>query len=305
MKISIIILNYNSWKDTSECLSSLSKIRSKHNVSVIVVDNGSQEKIHNAKLQIQRALGDMPFSYIQTFENLGFSGGNNVGIRKAFGSGADYVLLLNNDTLVHKNFIDPLVATSKELSDSALIGPKIYFASGFEFHKDRYKSKDRGNVIWYAGGKIDWKNVIASHEGVDEVDKKQFDKRKETDFISGCCMLFPKEVFDRVGTLDEKYFLYYEDTDLCVRAKKKGVKLVYEPASAIWHKNAQSSGESGSVLHLYYQTRNRLIFGMQYASIRAKIALFREALRYLGGGGVRRLAVLHYFFRKWGKQNIS
>ena len=115
-------------------------------------------------------------------------------------------------------------------------------------------------------------------------------------------MLVKRNVFDKVGFLDEKYFLYLEDVDLCIRAVQAGLRLFFVPKSKIWHKNAQSSDKPGSETHVYYQTRNRLIFGMKYAPFRSKVALIKESLKFIINDGVKRKAVLDYFFSNYGKR---
>ena len=137
---------------------------------------------------------------------------------------------------------------------------------------------------------MDWGNIIGHNRGVDEVDKGQYNKIEETELATGCCMLIKKDVLEKIGSFDDRYFLYYEDADLSIRAKKRGFKIVYVPKSVIWHKNAGSVGGSGSALQDYYITRNRLIFGFRYAPARSKLALFRESICLLLKG------------RKWQKQ---
>jgi len=296
--ISIILVNWNGKKDTLECLASLKKVSMSQrvNVSVIVVDNGSTDDSVEA---IRKNYPDT--EVIETDRNLGFSGGNNVGIRKAQEQGSDLVWLLNNDTVVDKNALTVLVDAFRD-SRVGIAGSKIYFAPGQEFHKERYQKTELGKVIWYAGGLIDWQNMYASHRGVDEVDRGQYDKTEETLFITGCSMMVKKQVFEKIGLLDEKFFAYLEDLDFCLRAKRIGYKLLYVPGSIVWHKNAGSSGV-GSGLHQYYMTRNRLLIGMRYAPVRTKVALAREAIRYLftASSPVKR-AVWDWFSGRYGKQ---
>ncbi len=102
-----------------------------------------------------------------------------------------------------------------------MVGGKIYFEKGYEFFKDKYKDDQRGKVIWYAGGKIDWNNVYGVARGVDEVDKGQFERVEDTDFATGTCMLLSRKALREVGMFNERYFMYYEDTELSVRMKKK------------------------------------------------------------------------------------
>lgn len=295
----ISLLNFNGKKNTLNCLESLGNIKKDNfRLTIVVVDNASSEEFDLKSGTVK----DITLVVIKNKENLGFAGGHNVAIRHALKNKADYVLVINNDVYVDKNFIAELLRIAEENDNVGILSSKIYFAPGFEFHKDKYSQKQQGKVIWYAGGKMDWKNVIGHHRGVDEVDKGQFDKIEETELATGCCMLIKKEVFEKVGIFDDRYFLYYEDSDLSIRAKNKGFKIIYVPTSVIWHNNAGAAGGSGSVLQDYYITRNRLLFGFRYAQIRSKLALFRESLKLLFKGRKwQKKGVLDYYLENLGK----
>ncbi|HVZ67427.1 MAG TPA: glycosyltransferase family 2 protein [Patescibacteria group bacterium] len=288
MKISIVILNYKSADITINCLRSLRKINTgKEKIEIIVVDNNSGDDI---KTQV---LNNFPeVILLENSVNLGFSGGSNEGARYALKNGADAVLFLNNDTIVDKNLVLEL---AEEVNKDEVGGvvPKIYFEKGYEFHKARYKKEDLGKVIWYAGGRMDWSNLIGQNVGVDEVDNGQFDDRKEIKLATGCCFMVSSKTLNRVGLYDDKYFLYYEDADLSERINRAGLKIIYQPKAILWHKNAGSSGGSGSELQDYYISRNRMLFGMKYAPIKTKTALIKESLRLLTIG------------RKWQKKGIK
>jgi GT2 family glycosyltransferase len=179
--------------------------------------------------------------------------------------------------------------------------PKIYFTKGHEYHKDRYKKDDLGKVIWYAGGTIDWDNVTSKHLGLDEVDKGQFDEEGKITFATGACFLVKKEVIEKIGLFNENYFLYYEDADLSMRIRKEGYDILYTPKAIVWHSNAASSG-SGSNLHDYYLTRNKLVFGMKYAPLKMKAFLLKEAFKILSSGREwQKKGVRDYFVKKLGK----
>jgi GT2 family glycosyltransferase len=297
----ISLLNYNGKKNTLDCLESLKKIiTDDFNLKVLVIDNastdGSPSVISNFKFPIPN------FKIFLNKNNLGFAGGHNVAIKYALENNADYVLVLNNDTYVDPNFLMELLKEAEADKNAGILAPKIYFAPGFEFHKDRYSRNQLGKIIWYAGGEMDWKNVIGYHRGVDETDKGQFDKAEDTKLATGCCMLIKKAVFEKVGYFDDKYFLYYEDADLSMRAKRKGFNIIYVPKSFIWHKNAGSAGGSGSTLQDYYITRNRLMFGFRYAPLRSKLALFRESLSiFLKGRKWQKQGVIDFYLGKFGK----
>ncbi len=294
MKVSIIILNWNRRKDTVECLESIGNLQILgFELEIVVVDNSSSDGSQKAVEQTFKKIARKNVSCKQILNeaNLGFAAGNNAGMKYALNSGADYLLVLNNDTEVNKDLVKKLLEVASRHSKVGAISPKIYFAKGFEFHKKSYKKQDLGKVFWYAGGDMDWNNVYGSNHGVDEVDKGQFEKTKETDFATGACVLLRSKALKDVGLFDEKYFMYLEDADLSQRLKRKGWEVLYTPKTDIWHKVAQSSG-IGSDLNDYFITRNRLLFGMRYAKFRTKLALIRESFRLLLTG------------RKWQKAGI-
>jgi len=296
-RLSVVIVNWNGKNDTVACLRSLRKLNTQgYDMRVYVIDNGSTDD----SVTVIRREYDWT-TVIETGENLGFSGGTNVGIRRALRDGALYIWLLNNDTIAHRDALSLLTVFSD--ARVGIAGSKIYFAPGKEYHHDRYTKSQRGKAIWYAGGLIDWANMYASHRGVDAVDEGQFDVVMETPFITGCSMFVRREVFDAIGLLDERYYLYLEDVDFCLRAARHGFRMLFVPSSVIWHIGAGSSGGAGNPLHDYYITRNRLLIGSRYAPLRTKLALIREAVRYVfGNSTVRRRAVLDAFFGRFGRR---
>jgi GT2 family glycosyltransferase len=297
-RITLVILDYKNKKDTKECIASLTDLVLEDiSLSVILVNNDTSEIYQEKEFPSK-----FPLKVINNKVNNGFSGGSNTGIHEALGEKADYIVLLNNDTVVEKRLLTELLAVITTDENIGLVSPKIYFAKGSEFHKEKYKKEDLGKVFWYAGGIMDWKNVLGKHRGVDDVDHGQFETTEETDFATGCCMMFRARLIKEVGIFDEKYFLYYEDSDFNQRVKKKGYKVMYVPKAVVWHKNAGSTGGSGSALQDYFITRNRLLFGMSYAPLRSKIALLKESLRILRNGRVwQKVGVKDYYMGKFGK----
>ncbi|GIW61531.1 MAG: glycosyl transferase [Patescibacteria group bacterium] len=287
-KVIISIIDYNGRDDTIACLRSIEKLVTENFFfEVVVIDNYPQ-----GFFSLGDEKFDIPITIIKTPKALGFAGGQNKGIEYALEQNADYVLVLNNDTLVDKNLLRELVRASREDKKRGAIVPKIYFAKGHEFHKDRYTKDELGRIIWYAGGRMDWNNIYGIHIGVDEVDHGQYDHESETELLTGCCVLLTKDVLNKVKGFDNRYFLYYEDADLNERIKKAGFLIWYRPSALLWHVNAASTGGSGSPTQDYYISRNRLLFGMKYASLRTKIALIRESLRILRSG------------REWQKKGV-
>lgn len=298
MKLAIVIINYNTANDTIACLNSLqeAKIPEDTQVHTYLIDNASTDD--SVKL-LEPYLSTIRF--IESPINNGFAGGNNLGIKAALQSDPTHILLLNNDTLVPPDFFTTIVNSAIKETSVGIVTPKIYFAKGYEFHKERYKKEELGKVIWSAGGKIDWDNVYGPNAYVDEVDNGQFTETIDSDFATGACMLIKREVIDKVGIFDERYFLYLEDLEYSVRAKRAGWGIVFDPSIFLWHKVSQSSGV-GSDLNDYFITRNRLLFGMTYAGFRAKFALLREAFRFLiSGRPAQRAGVKDFFARRFGK----
>ena len=298
-KVFIVTLTYKGDRETSDFLDSLLLVDTGGiSLNVILVDN-SPEKPFKKDVRKYKKLN---LKIIQNSENLGFAGGNNKGAEYALGKGADYVLFINNDTVVDKYFLKELLDLLKDREDAGIVVPKIYFEKGYEFHKDRYKEEELGKVIWYAGGEFDWRNVLAKHKGVDEVDIGQYSQISVTDFASGCAFLIKSDVLKKIGLFDEKFFLYYEDSDLSLRTKKSGYKIYFCPLSIVWHKNASSSGGSGSDLQDYYISRNRLLFAVKYAPIRSKIAILRESLRLMFSGRKwQKAGILDFYLGKFGR----
>lgn len=294
----ISILNYNHAEITKACLESLNQLKQTDlKVEVVVVDNASEEKFTFDSKQYPH----LKIHLVTNSKNTGFSGGHNKAIKYVLEKNADYVIILNNDTTVDKNLLVNLLQND-ENEKIGIIAPKIYFSKGSEYHKDRYKPDELGKVIWYAGGIIDWANVYWKHRGVDEVDYGQFDNTEQTQFASGCCMAIKKEVLKTVGGFDDKFFLYYEDSDLCERVKRAGFSILYAPSAFLWHQNAGSTGGSGSSLQDYFTTRNRLLLGFRYATNRAKLSLLREAIRISRTGREwQKKGVADFFKGKFGK----
>jgi len=311
-RVSIIILNWNSWKDTIECLESVYQI-TYPDYDVIVVDNGSEndsvEKIkeyaegrltvesrffeyttENKPLQYieysleeaetgegaEKVVGHLPsnkkFILIRNGKNFGFAEGNNIGIRYAFKTiNPEYVLLLNNDTVVDRDFLTELVNVTESDERIAFAGPKNYY---YDYH-------GRTDVINFAGGKITMWRGKSEHIGVKEIDEGQYDCITNTDYVTGACLLARRETIKEVGLLDPAYFLYWEETDWCIRARKAGFKLLYVPKAKIWHKVAASSKPKENPIIGYYNVRNRSRFVMKNGSRTDKAMYFIYFSGYL------------------------
>ncbi|MFC1848269.1 glycosyltransferase family 2 protein [Chloroflexota bacterium] len=256
-KVCIIILNWNGYKDTVECLESLQKI-SYPNYKVIVVDNGSAE---NDVSNLRERFGDY-IHLIENDRNYGFAEGNNIGMRYALSNiNPGYILLLNNDTVVSPDFLTQLVDTAKNQGDIGIVGPKIY-------------SYNEPNIISFIGTSIDWWHV--GTWPINEIDVGQFDEVREVDVVIGCALLIKRETIERIGLLYAGYFAYFEESEWCIQCQKAGYKIVYAPSAIIWHKlSATVSRAEG--LYLYYMTRNRFLFMRRNAT---RIRLITFILRF-------------------------
>jgi len=296
-KVIISILHYNSNSDTIACLNSLLKGNYDNiDVEVYVLDNASKEELQITEKDYSR----IGLTVLKSSENKGFTGGHNLIFESIKNKKYDYLLLLNNDSFVDQNFLQELIEGAKDVSVGAVV-PKIYFTKGREFHREKYSKDETGKVIWYAGGAMDWAHVMSRHIGVDEVDHGQFDHDSEIDFATGACLLLKKEVLDKIGLFDSRYFLYYEDADLSFRIRKSGYSIKYVYQSIVWHNNAGSSG-AGSDLHDYFLTRNRLLFGLKFAPMRVRIALLRESVRLIRSGRTwQKRGIRDYFLRNFGR----
>jgi len=296
-KVFVVTVHYRGKKFTTQCLQSIKELKRKNFVTeTLVINNNPQEDLTDLEKKYKQ------FLFLKTKKNLGFSGGYNLGIKKALKKKVDYIFLVNNDTTLDKNILIELIKVAEKRKKAGLLSPKIYFAPNYEYHHGRYQKKERGKVIWFAGGIIDWKNVITKHRGVDEVDRGQYDQIREIEYVSGCGMFVRRKVFEKIGLLDEKYFLYSEDSDFSIRAKRAGWQLLFVPRAKMWHFNAASSDEIGGSLHDYYFTRNWLLFGMRYASFRAKKALFKWGLsRLIVGRPWQKIGFRDFLLNRYGK----
>lgn len=244
----IILINYNSIEHTKECIESLLKVKYT-NFQIIVVDNHSKSAVDDIlKKYINVVL-------IKNEDNFGFAGGNNIGIKYALDHGADYIMLLNNDTVVEENFLSIMVQQLIE-NHAAIVCPKIL---------NYYDKK----TIMYAGGCISQLKGGVNVWGAGKGDDIKWNNNKVITFAHGCCMLIDKEVFKRVGLLPEEFFLYYEDTAFSVLLNNNKLKILYVGNAVIYHKES-TSVKKGSDDFQYYIVRNRLLFVKKYIQKRYK-----------------------------------
>jgi hypothetical protein len=291
-KISIIILNWNQWKVTLECLESLHQIIYP-NYDIILIDNGSEdgsvEKIKScveSKIlikdgssecspicvytkileytkeeaeaergsdnEIVNTSPDRKFIIIKNEKNYGYVEGNNIGIKYVMkSSNPDYILILNNDTIVDENFLGQLINVAESDDKIGIVGPKIYY----------YNTKR----IWSTGD--------MKHSG--KIDDGKFDKIIEVKWVNGCASLIKRSVIENVGLLDKDYSIYSEDVDYCTRVIKAGYKLYCAPLSIIWHKESYTKIKPQKV---YYDSRNNILLKVKNSK---GLGLFNSMVKYL------------------------
>ncbi len=261
--ISIILLNYNGAEDTIDCLQSLRKI-SYPNYNIVLVDNdssdGSMEEIgrylasecvdhviYSCPDKAMESAGKLPFvTCIQSDRNGGYGHGNNIGIKYALENCPDYLLVLNNDTVVDSGFLAPLVAICEADANVGIASAKIYFY-------------DRPKVIWFNGGRFHPYTAKVEHVNFNDKDIGQKPPEENT-FISGCMWLVPRKVFETVGLINEEYFMYVEDLEYCQRVLKHGYTLKVCEESKLWHKVGNASGGHLSKFSVYWTSRNQFNF---------------------------------------------
>ncbi|MDP3913217.1 MAG: glycosyltransferase family 2 protein [Bacteroidota bacterium] len=236
--VSVITVNYNQSQVTFDLLESLRKI-SYPNIEIIVVDNASPNDDPDS---IKRNYPEI--TLIKSTKNLGFAGGNNLGIEKSTG---DYLLFINNDTEVPAGFLEPLVAFFRAHPDAGMVSPKI-----------RYHHTPE--MIQYAGySELNPYTIRNFSIGYREIDNKQYDIDRQTAFGHGAAMLVPRKVIEKVGMMPDIYFLYYEEIDWGWKIRKAGYQNYYVGSSVIFHKESVSTGKN-SPLKTYYMARNRILF---------------------------------------------
>jgi GT2 family glycosyltransferase len=247
-KVAVVVLAWNGKSLTLACLESLEALRYE-NATVILVDNASTD---GTAAEVRKAFGAR-VAVVENRENLGFSRGNNIGIRKALDEGADFVLLLNNDTVVDPALVGSLVEVIAGSDKIGIVGPKIYYASP-------------PDKIWFAGGEVFLSRGLSKHIGIRETDTGRYDAIRDVDYVTGCALMARREVFETIGYLDPAFVAYYEDTDFCMRARRAGFRVVYVPAGKVWHKISASTGGQLGRAKISRKLRSGLFFFRRYAS---------------------------------------
>jgi GT2 family glycosyltransferase len=233
--VAIIIINWNGYEDTIECIESLSHINYP-NYKIVLIDNGSNnENVAALKNNYEK---NNNIILILNKENTGFAGGTNIGIKESIKLNATYTLLLNNDTIVDPAFMSELVKTAKKDEKIGIVTSSVYY---FE----------EPTVIWEKGSFFNYYFPPLSKRYTGE-------NEQEVSDVVGCCMLIKNNVFNDVGLFDEEYFVYGEESDFNIRTRKAGYKLFSAPQSKIWHKISRSTGGGFNKTVAYYKMRNKI-----------------------------------------------
>lgn len=293
-KVGIVLLNYGNYDLTLECINSI-KLSTYKNYEIIVVDNNSPD--HSGKRLAQ--LNGIRF--LQMEENLGFAAGNNRGIEIAISDGCEYVMLLNNDTVIDCKMIEMLL--SKADSHTVVV-PKMYY----------FDAEGKKDILWYAGGILKFKSSDGIHIGGRQQDSEEFSMEKKVTFATGCCMLLHKKVIEQVGFLREEYFMYCEDTDYSIRLNKSDIRILYIPDAKLWHKVSSSSGGEMSKFIVYYIVRNKIYCAIiNNLGIKTCLYIVAETLyrtlkakfgRYYSSYSIAPRALMHGLQKKMGMRNL-
>jgi GT2 family glycosyltransferase len=240
-KVFIITLNWNGKNDTIECIESLKKLHYP-NYDIIVVDNGSTDGSGEA---LRAKYPDVVI--IENGKNLGYAVGFNIGLKIAFENGADYFLILNNDTAIDPDALAELVKVAEQNDRIGFVSGKVYY------HEEPQR-------LQTAGKNSDPIFIVGSMVGYKEVDNGQYDEVREYDFVDDVFLLVRRRVFEEVGGYDPLFFLMYEETDWCARVRRAGFKIMYTPDAKIWHKGNRDPSSGISRIHQFYLARNEILF---------------------------------------------
>lgn len=258
-----VILNWNGLADTVECIRSCQQLAYRHN-TLLIVDNGSRD---GSAGRLRELFPDLQI--IETGANLGYAGGNNVGIAWALAHGAEFIWLLNNDTTVDPAALGELVGVLQTRLQAGIAGSKILYSS-------------QPDVLWFAGGEVSACWGYAKHRGLGKPDLGQHDIIERCQFVTGCSLLIRSNVVEQIGLMPEQYFLYWEDVDWSTRVATAGWELLYVPTSRVWHKVSSSSKDAGGRINMKpcrYEMRNRIVFHRRHRPWRLVMVLL-GACRY-------------------------
>lgn len=246
-RVCVILVNYNGKVYNDKCIESILKSTIEKYLQIVVVDNNSKDG--SLELLRKNWSKNEKIHIISLTENYGFSKANNIGIKWALEKGYEYILLLNNDTEIDAQAIERMIALQKETK--AVIVPKILYA-------------DKPDRIWYAGGDFSHYIKKSKHIGLNDKDCIRYRSNYRCLFANGCCVLLSRKTIDEIGMLDERFFLYYEDTEYSMRINKMKKEIWYCGNAVIYHKVNGSTKGNNNPSNVYYISRNWLICNRIY-----------------------------------------
>ena len=226
--IKILILNWNGKDLLKSCIDSVIAI-DYPNFSVMVIDNGSSD---GSLDMITDNYSDVEILSLDN--NYGFSGGYNQYLKQLKDESSEFIMLLNNDTVVDSAILNSFIHAKEQFGDNQIYCGKIYYM-------------DSPEIIWYAGGKVNLKWGCISHRGIRKQDSTKFSNPMQTDYVTGCCLFTSNEVINQLNGFNEQFDMYGEDVDLCLRAHKMGINCYYWPDAMIWHQVSASLGGNYSI----------------------------------------------------------
>lgn len=299
-QVAIVVLNWNGKNDTLACLHSLDEQEDIEG-KVILVDNGS---VDDSILAVSGQFPDV--TIIETGANLGYAGGNNVGISYALDKGFEYIMVLNNDTILAPQCISHLLQDLQLHSDAAAVAPKSFYL-------------EAPDIIYFAGGRIS-RDGRTHHIGGGSYDAPKYNLPCDTEWLTGCAILFRSQSLQELGLFEPKYYVLFEDADWSLRARRTGYRLRVVPGATVWHKVSPSFGKTWSPLYRYYYTRNSFLWIERNFPLQEKPRLYYSALKRAFNAAMLRTrevspkderlirrsvwkGIVDYVFRRFGPQS--
>ena len=281
--LAIVIVAFEDLENLSKCLDSI-RANTYRNRQIIVIDNSLSDLV-------ERHLSGIPdVDYQRTGRNIGFSRGCNLGIERSFGCGADYTFMLNPDTELDSNCLEELIRTAESLPEVGIVGGKIRYAA----------APDR---LWYAGGRLDYLTGVGKHFQTEATDDGS--GVREVTYATGCCMLIPNSVLKRIGQFKESIFMYLDDAEFCMRIRRYGYRIYYNPKATLSHVVSPGMyARNYSDYYLYFSIRNKPlvadggIYGLYLHAVAMMLAFGKLGVYALSPGVGSRAAKLRAIM--WG-----
>ncbi len=278
--VTVIVLTWGRFEETIECLESLRRVRYSP-LRVLVVDNASGgDYVPRLRMRFPEV------EVVESSVNLGYAGGNNLGLRHAVGHGAVYALVLNNDTVVDPDFVSIQVAAAEKDPRIAAVGARIM-------------QLERPDRIFCIGGHLTWNPTLIKLDGLNEPGAG-VEGTRDIEMISGCAILFRSSALEDIGYFDERFFAYHEDVDWCARAREAGYRVVSATGAIVYHRRAPGLGRPRLEPHLYYfYGRNAILYAHKHANRMQWARLLSLSIIWLAGSLVKRTLSGEPFHQVW------